>query len=542
MNTWWRRIVLSLVAVFGIVIAYGFIYQWGMLMFEGEERTIYESIQVVIESLTTAGFGGDTDAWNSAPMNLIVIGMNLSGVLLVFLALPLFVVPLFQRALATQPAESTDLTDHVIICSHREREDVLRDELEAADVPSVFVDDDPETVTDLTADGIEAMMGDPEQEQTLLAANIDEARALVVDISDEANPEVILTARELTDEIQIVSVAEDEAAETYHRYAGADIVVRPRQVLGHSLAAKAAMSITTELQETIELDEQFEITEFLVERGSDLAGRTIANSGIRDRMGINVIGAWFNGEFVPAPDPETIITEHTILLVAGSHETLTELTARTLSPAEERTFRVVVGGYGEVGRTVGDTLGAEGLSHTIIDRREDLGIDVVGDVTDEDTLEAADIENARSIVLALDDDTAAIYATLVLENVAPETEVIVRANETETVRKLYRAGAEYVLALSTVTGRMLSSILLEDEEVLTPETQFEIIRTTAPEFAGQTLGDLDIRARLGCTVVAAERDGELLTNLGPEFTIHRDDSLIIAGSDETVNRFIATSR
>ncbi|SDJ87360.1 potassium channel family protein [Natronorubrum texcoconense] len=542
MNTWWRRIVLSLVAVFGIVIVYAFIYQWGMLTFEGEERTIYESIQVVIESLTTAGFGGDTDAWNSAPMNLIVIGMNLSGVLLVFLALPLFVVPLFQRALATQPAESTDLTDHVIICSHREREDVLRDELEAADVPSVFVDDDPETVTDLTADGIEAMVGDPEQEQTLLAANIDEARALVVDISDEANPEVILTARELTDEIQIVSVAEDEAAETYHRYAGADIVVRPRQVLGHSLAAKAAMSITTELQETIELDEQFEITEFLVERDSDLAGRTIAESGVRDRMGITVIGAWFNGEFVPAPDPETTIDEHTILLVAGSHETLTELTARTLSPAEERTFRVVIGGYGEVGQTVSNTLEAEGLSRTVIDKREDLGIDVVGDVTDEDTLEAADIGSARSIVLSLDDDTAAIYATLVLEKVAPETEVIARANETETVRKLYRAGAEYVLALSTVTGRILSSILLEDEEVLTPETQFEIIRTTAPEFAGQTLTDLDIRAWLGCTVVAAERDGELLTDLGPEFTIQRGDSLIVAGSDETVNRFIAASR
>ncbi len=542
MNTWWRRIVLSLVAVFGIVIAYGFIYQWGMLTFEGEERTMYESVQVVIESLTTAGFGGDTDDWNSAPMNFIVIGMNLSGVLLVFLALPLFVVPLFQQALATQPAESTDLTDHVIICSHREREDVLRDELEAADVPSVFVDDDPGTVTDLTDDGIEAMVGDPEQEQTLVAANIDDARALVVDISDEANPEVILTARELDDEIQIVSVAEDEDAETYHRYAGADVVVRPRQVLGHSLAAKAAMSVTTELQETIELGEQFEITEFLVERDSDLAGRTIAESGIRDRMGITVIGAWFNGEFVPAPDPETTINEHTILLVAGSHETLTELTARTLSPAEERTFRVVIGGYGEVGRTVGDTLEAEGITRTVIDSRDDLGVDVVGDITAEDTLDAADVGSARSIVLSLDDDTAAIYATLVLENVAPETEVIARANETETVRKLYRAGAEYVLALSTVTGRMLSSILLEDEEVLTPETQFEIIRTTAPEFAGQALGDLDIRARLGCTVVAAERDGELLTNLGPEFTIRRDDGLIVAGSDETVNRFIANSR
>ncbi|WP_137289844.1 potassium channel family protein [Natronorubrum halophilum] len=542
MNTWWRRIVLSLVAVFGIVIAYGYIYRWGMMTFEGEERTMYQSIQVVIESLTTAGFGGDTDAWNTTPMNLIVIGMNLSGVLLVFLALPLFVVPLFQRALATQPAASTDLEDHVIICSHREREDVLRNELEAADVPSVFVDDDPETVVELTDDGIEAMVGDPEHEQTLRAANIDDARALVVDISDEANPEVILTARELHDDIQIISVAEDEDVTVYHRYAGADVVVRPRQVLGRGLAAKAAMAVTTELQETIELGERLEITEFLVERDSALIGRTIGESSIRNRMGISVIGTWLNGEFVPAPGPETVIEENTILLVAASHERLTELTSRTVPPAEDRSNRVIVAGHGEVGRTVSEALETDDLAHTVIDRREADSVDIVGDITDETTLAAADIENARSVVLAVNDDTAAIYATLVIEKIAPETEVIARANETETVRKLYRAGAEYVLALSTVTGRMLSSILLEDEQVLTPEIQFEIVRTDAPAFAGRTLGEIEVRARLGCTVVAAERNGELMTDLGPEFTVRRDDALIVAGSDETVNRFIAASR
>ncbi|WP_436347839.1 potassium channel family protein [Natronorubrum sp. FCH18a] len=541
MNTWWRRIGLSLVAVFGIVVVYALIYQWGMATYEGEERTLIKSTQLVIEILTTAVFGGDTDFWTTAPMNLIVIGMNLSGVLLVFLALPFVVVPLFQRALETQPPESTDLADHIIICSHSEREDVLRNELEAADVPSVFIEDDPEVVTALIDNGIEAMIGDPVQVETLRAANIGDARALVVDVSDEANPEVILTARELRDDIRIISVAEDREVATYHRYAGADEVVRPRQVLGRSLAGKAAMAVTAELQETIELGDQLEITEFLVERDSEIAGQTIAESGMRDRMGIDVIGAWFNGEFVPAPDPETVIDTNTILLVAGSNETLTELTSRTISPSSG-SYRVVVGGYGEVGRTVSETLTSSDVPHTIIGDFENENIDVVGDVTDVNTLIGADIENARSIVLALDDDTAAIYATLVLEKIAPNVEVIARANETETVRKLYRAGAEYVLALSTVTGRMLSSVLLEDEEILTPETQFEIIRTTAPALVGRSLGEADVRARVGCTVVAAERNGELLTNLGADFTVRADDTLIVAGSDETVNRFIEIAR
>lgn len=87
---------------------------------------------------------------------------------------------------------------------------------------------------------------------------------------------------------------------------------------------------------------------------------------------------------------------------------------------------------------------------------------------------------------------------------------------------------------------MLSSILLEDEQVLTPETQFEILSTGAPKLAGARLEDAAIRERTGATVVAIERDGELLPNPGPELTVQRDDVLIVAGSDDAVNSFIKT--
>ncbi|MWV38925.1 NAD-binding protein [Natrialba sp. INN-245] len=194
MIEWQRRIVMLLSAVALLVFVYTLLYQWAMLTFEGVEIAFFDSLQVVIEALTTAGFGGDTGYWNTAIMNLIVVWMNLSGVLLVFLALPLFVVPLFQQALKDNPQESTELTDHVIICSYNPREDVLRSKLEAADVPYVIIDDDPKTVLDLNTRGIEAICGDPEYEQTFRAANINEAQALVADVSDEENISVILTA------------------------------------------------------------------------------------------------------------------------------------------------------------------------------------------------------------------------------------------------------------------------------------------------------------------------------------------------------------
>lgn len=541
MNTLWRRIALSVVAVLSIVFVYTFIYQWGMLLFEGEQQSFAHALQVVIESLTTAGFGGDAP-WESTAMNLIIIAINLSGVLLVFLALPMIVVPLFQQALGDRPSETTDLSDHVIICSYSQRAEVLREELEAADVPYVFVVNDPDTVIDLTRNGVEAIFGDPEQEETLRAANIESAQTLVADIDDEANATVILSAKQLRGDITVISVVEDEDAASYHRYAGADETVRPRQVLGESLAKKATTSLSAELIDTIEVGPELEITELLVQDDSDLTGQTIAETGLRNRMGVTILGAWFSGEFVAVPEPDTRIDENTILLVAGRHATLAELKSRTGSPLMNRPDRIVIGGYGVVGSNAAETLATDGVPYTTIDIDSGDEIDVIGSLTDEETLEAAAVSDARAVILALGDDSTSIFATLVLKQLAPNVEIIARANETENIRKLYQAGAEYVLSLSAVTGRMVSSLLLEDEEVLTLETQFELIRTTAPEIVGRSLGEVDVRARTGCTVVAVERGDQLLTDLGPEFTIREGDTLIVAGSDETINEFIALAR
>ncbi|MFO8232392.1 MAG: TrkA C-terminal domain-containing protein, partial [Longimonas sp.] len=107
---------------------------------------------------------------------------------------------------------------------------------------------------------------------------------------------------------------------------------------------------------------------------------------------------------------------------------------------------------------------------------------------------------------------------------------------------LYRAGADYVLALPTVTGRMIFSLLMQDEQALSPGTQFNVIRITAPWLAGQSLGHADVRARTGCTVVAAERNGHLLRDLGPDFVVQSDDRLLVAGSDEALNDFVSMAR
>jgi K+/H+ antiporter YhaU regulatory subunit KhtT len=102
---------------------------------------------------------------------------------------------------------------------------------------------------------------------------------------------------------------------------------------------------------------------------------------------------------------------------------------------------------------------------------------------------------------------------------------------------MYRAGAVYVLSLATVTGRMSASSLLAEHDVLSLDRQVEVIRTPAPAITGRTIGDADIRSETGATIVAIERDGAVLSDIGPDSRIEPGDELVVVGSDESVRRF-----
>jgi Trk K+ transport system NAD-binding subunit len=532
-----RRVLFYLAFAAVVMLLYGFLYQYGMRTLEGVQVGYIESLHVVVETFTTTGYGEDANRWSTNGMYLLMMAMQFTGVGLIFTTLPLFLVPLVEEALKTAPPTETSLTDHVVICEFTPRGDTLVGELESMGTDYVVVEPDRERARELDADGYSVVHGDPESVADLADANAAEAVALVADADDERNASIILSAREVDGDIRVISLIEDADLAAYHRYAGADRVVSPRRLLGDSLASKAATSISTDLGDAVEIAEDFEVVELLVQRGAEVEGETIAESGIGDAPGVNVIGAWFRGEFVSPPPPDEVIDENTILLAAGREAEIGRLKELTLSEARRyRRGKVVVVGNGEVGTTAADSLAAAEVPTVVVDREAGPGVDIVGDITERQTVADAGISDARSVILAVDSDTTAVFATLVINEMAPGIEVIARANTSESIPKLYRAGAEYVLALATVSGRMLASNLL-DEEVIAPEAQLEIVRTNAPALSGRTLAGADVRARTNCTVVAAERNGDLITEVGPDFVVHRDDTLIVAGPDRDVNRF-----
>jgi len=545
MNRWQRRTVYYLSVLTVLMFSYAFAYHWGMVHLEGAtgaSATYLHSLQVVVETFTTTGFGSDAP-WSSAFMNVLVILMDTTGTLMIFLALPVFLFPALENALSTTVPDTVDdgCADHVVIATYSPRARSLIEELDARDIEYVLVEPDSDRAVDLYEDGYEVIHTNPEDIEGLERANLAAARALVVDVSDRIDTSIVLAAREISEAVRVVSVVEEPESRSYHTLAGADEVLSPRPLLGERLAEVASTGVVTDLGDAVEIGEDFDIAEVLVHQGSPLAGVSLAESNLRAQTGINVIGAWFQNRFESPVSPTTVLEPGTVLLVTGRDGQLTRLENLPNSTIREfESGKTLILGHGEVGKAVTRSLDAEDQDYTVIDQHDKPGVDVVGEAYDTDALQAAGIDDARSAILAIPDDRDAEFAALVMRDLTTNLDIAARTEGADSVQKMYRAGANYVLSLANVTGQMAASAVLEDENIGVIDAQIELLKTPAPALTGQTLAEARVRERTGCTVVAVERNGSILTTMDGEFRIERDDDLIVAGSDEGVSQFAAT--
>lgn len=544
-----RRATYYVLGMALLILASTGIYEVGMRVFEprpypppGTEVSFLHSLQVVVETITATGYGSDAP-WTSAEMNLLVTALELTGVGVFFLGLPAVFLPLFRDLL--QPSVPTtvasDLEDHVIICTPTARAEALIAELEAYDIEPLVLEPDADRAASLRDRGRTIMHGDPESIDDLRAANLDRARALVADLADRTDTSIVLAAREIDESVPIVSVVDESSVEAYHRLAGADHVVTPRRALGRSMASKLTTAIDPDAGDAIDLGERLDLLEVPIHHGSDLAGGTLEELRLRDRFGVNVIGAWFRGEFDAPPAATRRLEPGTVLLVGGAPNNLNRLRGELGTPVRDhRRGETVVLGHGEVGRVVREALEDAGIPVTVVDRDDQAAVDVVGDATVTETLRAAGVPDARAVVIALGDDKTTQFATLVVRELTDTVEIIARANTSESVRKSYRAGGDYVLSLATVSGRSIAGHILERGEILSIGTNIEVVRTSATALEGRTIQSARVRERTGCTVVAIERDEELITDVSPTFRIEPGDALVIAGTDAGTNRFATT--
>lgn len=530
-----RLLYLFLGLVLGVVVS-ALLYKWGMAGLEGKHRTYWESLEWAAESLSTTGYGYDSH-WSHPLMVLLVMAVQFLGVFLVFLIFPIYLIPFLEERFETRLPKQAEagLADHAILYRYGPAVETLLVELAGAGVPSLVLEPDEGLARRLFDHGQRVVLGGL-ADDGLEAVHLLRARALIANGTDDENAAVVLSARQLGYRGPVLALVE----EPFHRrpmmLAGATAVYTPRHILGAALAARASARISP-LSGVQQLGRHLEVAQIRVQPGSPLAGHTLNETAIATRTGATVIGQWVGGELEVPSGAGLRLEPGGILVVLGSHASvnrLRDLAGGAVTLRHEGPF--VVGGGGEVGRKVAELLRAVGEEVRLIDRKAGDEVDQVGDMLDARVLEAAGVKSAQAVILALDTDAATLFATVILKDLAPEVPVIARVNQAENVDRIHRAGADFALSISQVSGQILAQKLL-GQEAVSVDLQLKVLKVTAGRLAGRHPAEMGVRQRTGASVVAVERGEDVLVEFGPDFRFQAQDAVYVCGSGRGVRRF-----
>lgn len=130
---------------------------------------------------------------------------------------------------------------------------------------------------------------------------------------------------------------------------------------------------------------------------------------------------------------------------------------RTIEDLDDHT---VVCGYGMFGRTVVKQLDNDDQPIVVIERDEDIVVEaeredhlvVDGDARQGPVLERAGVERAETVVAAVDDSNLNIQIAIVVRELAPAVELVVRIGEEEYIQLARSAGADSVVIPEVMSG------------------------------------------------------------------------------------------
>jgi len=516
-----------------LVVALAFVYRLGMAHLEGKPRTIGESLQWAVATMTTTGFGRDT-TWTHPLMELFVIGAEFAGVVLIFLVFPVFVIPfLEERFEARLATELPDLDGHVLIYRYGPAVASLIEELEQADVPAVIFEEDEATARRLQDRSHQVVFGNLEEDDPDLSRMVG-AKGLVLNGDDDDNAAMTLSARYHGYKGPIVALISNPQRRPPMLRAGANMAFTPDHVLAAALSARASVKMSPRVSAVRHLGKHLEIAELRVHPSSPLAGTTLSEAKIRRATGAIVVGIWVGGNLIRQPALTTRIDVGNILVAIGSRQAIERLSERATPVRRPGPFLVL--GDGNVAQKVSEFLRDAGEEVLVLGPEAADGVDLVGDPLGPDTLKQAGAREAQAVIVALDSDSATLFATAVVRNLAPEVVILAAVVRVENVARIHRAGADFALSVGQVAGQLLAYHLL-GKHVVSLEAEIKLVATSAAGLDTRKLPMAWIREHTGCSVVAVERGNDVIVELEEGFEVRDDDIVYLSGTSETISEY-----
>jgi voltage-gated potassium channel len=332
-----KRIDLSSYSLFMPFIIIGAIILVGTVGFMLIEKfSLLEALYMTIITVTTVGYG--------EVHRLSKVGMIFDMLLIIssFITFAYALAKLTQYVVDGEinkffknrkiMSAIKDLKDHVIICGYGRNGKQAAKILGHHKVKCVVIESNDDRIDQELSkkDGMLYIKGDATDDEVLLSAGIDRAKALITALPEDAdNVYIVLSARSMSSSIQIISRSSNPAAGTKLRKAGADSVISPDKIGGTHMATLVSKPDVVEFIDYLSGEEGESI--HLESVGYEILPNELKDKTLQEIMawrktGVNCIGIKdADGKFVINPPEGTMISSRMKVIVLGTRHQIEEM-------------------------------------------------------------------------------------------------------------------------------------------------------------------------------------------------------------------------
>ncbi|HBI16428.1 MAG TPA: potassium transporter TrkA [Desulfobulbaceae bacterium] len=545
------RLLSRFFLILGVfIIAYSILFHV-LMLYEGNDYSWLTGVYWTLTVMSTLGFGDITFASDLGRFFSIVV--LLTGIVYLLVMMPFTFIRFFYapwleaQAKARTPRElPDDKANHVILTNLDSMTENLIDKLARYGYAYVILVDDPQKALKLHDLGYKAVVGDYGDPETYERLRVRKAALVVATSDDLINTSVTFTIRGMCGTVPIAANADEEHSVDILQLAGCTHVLQFMKMLGMGLGRRTlgvCMGAST-----IWRHGELLIAEAPAMRTA-LEGKTIAETRLREKTGVTVVGLWERGKFMAA-HPKALISASTLLVLAGSEEQLKNFDAHFSIYCENsiyveqlsaRTHVLILGG-GRVGNAAAEALEENRIPYKIVEKSPAMIRDaehfIQGNAADIAVLHKAGIMEARSVLITTHNDDMNVYLTIYCRSLRPDIQIISRANNERTVSKLHRAGADQVMSYASMSANRILNLLMPDQILMDVEGLSIFRAAPGPMLAEKSLGESHLRETTGCSVVALTRSNELILNPDPRMPLAEEDELILIGTVDAEKKFM----
>jgi voltage-gated potassium channel len=303
----------------------------GFMILEGDN--FLDSLYLTIITISTVGFGlphSLTDGGKIFTIFLIIFSFGNYAYAISIITSYLVHLEINNVLGIKSKKNRKKMKDHVIICGFGRNGQSVCSELTVRKQPFVVIDQNHDLIMNYNGDPIKFVEGDATEDEVLLKAGIENAKAIVSTMPlDADNLFVVLSARSINPDITIVSRASNASAEHKLHVAGVDHVVLPEGVGGSHMAKLVTRSDVLEFLDHLSItgpsETNLEVIDY-AELPAEFHNKTIMEMAVRKIVGANIVGFKTpQGDFIINPSPETIIAPDSKIFVLGSPEQIEKI-------------------------------------------------------------------------------------------------------------------------------------------------------------------------------------------------------------------------